>query len=138
MTAFIKREYDYALRICAYLAGRRDSPVVPISHLSKMLYITRPFTTKIVYQLKNKHILGTVQGKEGGVYLIRPAEEITIFEVLDAMGFNSRLNECLDEDYDCPVENRCRLHLFFEELEKQMMDRLKSKTLSNVALLINN
>ena len=130
MNSLIKREYDYALRICAYLAGRYKKGLVPISKLSKTLLLTRPFTTKIVYKLKNEKILNTVQGKDGGIELVRHPDDITLYDILEAMGYNSAFNECLAKGHDCPMENNCELHKFFAEQEKLFMDALKSKALS--------
>ena len=69
MNTFIKREYDYAIRICAYLAGRDDVTPVPLPLVAKILYITKPFATKIVHQLKKAGITGSAQGKMGGIFL---------------------------------------------------------------------
>ncbi len=134
MNTLIKREYDYALRICAYLAGRFGSGLVSISRLSTALLISRPFTTKIIYRLKNENIVKTVQGKDGGVYLSQAPENITVFNVLEAMGFDSKLNECLSDDHECPMEGFCRLHSFFREQERDLIDGFKSKKLSDVLM----
>ena len=133
MNTLIKREYDYALRICAYLAGKFQS-LVSISRLSKVLLISRPFTTKIIYRLKNENIVSTVQGKDGGVYLSHPPETVTVYDVLLAMGFDSNLNECLAEGHQCPMEGHCRLHSFFYQQEKLLIDSFKKKKLSDVLM----
>ena len=133
MNTFIKREYDYALRICAYLAGHFNKGLVPISRIASLLYISRPFTTKIVYRLKSQDIIKTVQGKDGGVYLAQPPERTSVYDVLRAMGFNSRVNECLDETHTCPMESICPLHTFFEIQETELLKSFQSKTLLDVA-----
>ncbi len=133
MNTLIKREYDYALRICAYLASHFNQRLVPISRIASLLYLSRPFTTKIVYRLKSQNIIGTVQGKDGGVYLTQPPDQTSVFDVLLAMGFDSRLNECLAEGHHCPMEDNCHLHTFFEEQERQLLEKFKSKTLLDVA-----
>ncbi|MBN1478913.1 Rrf2 family transcriptional regulator [candidate division KSB1 bacterium] len=134
MNTFIKREYDYALRICAYLAGKFGQGLVPISRLSRSLLISRPFTTKIVYRLKNEKIITTVQGKDGGVYLSRSPDTTTIYDVLFAMGFDSKLNECLADGHQCPMEEICRLHSFFEQQENLLLKHFKNKKLSDVIM----
>lgn len=134
MNTLIKREYDYALRICAYLAGRYGRGLVPISRISKVLLISRPFTTKIIYQLKNENIVTTVQGKDGGVYLKNSPDSVTIYDVLQAMGFDSKLNECLAEGHQCPMEKHCRLHSYFNQQEKLLIEGFKKKKLAEVIM----
>ena len=125
------------MRICAYLAGRYGQGLVSISRLSKVLLISRPFTTKIVYQLKNENIVTTVQGKDGGVYLANSPETVTIYDVLEAMGFDSKLNECLAEGHQCPMESFCRLHSFFYQQEQQLIQGFKKKKLADVIMTDN-
>ncbi len=134
MNTLIRREYDYALRICAYLAGRYGQGRVPISRLAKVLLLSRPFTTKIVFRLKNEKIVTTVQGKDGGVYLTNPPDQVTVYDVLHAMGYNSRLNECLAEGHKCPMEDICRLHIFFQQQEEMLINNFKTKKLSEVIM----
>ena len=134
MNTLIKREYDYALRICAYLAGRYGQGLVSIARLSKALLISRPFTTKIVYQLKNENIVTTVQGKDGGVYLSTSPDAVTVYDVLEAMGFDSKLNECLAEGHQCPMEKHCRLHSYFFQQERLLIEGFKQKKLADVIM----
>lgn len=134
VNSLIKREYDYALRICAYLAGKSERGLVPISRLAKVLLISHPFTTKIVYRLKNEGIVTTVQGKDGGVYLTSSPDSVTIYDVLLAMGFDSNLNECLAEGHNCPMDSHCRLHSFFYEQEQKLIESFKLKKLSDVVM----
>ncbi len=134
MNTLIKREYDYALRICAYLAGRYNQGLVSIGRISKVLLISRPFTTKIIYQLKNEKIVTTVQGKDGGVYLTNPPETVSVYDVLEAMGFDSKLNECLAESHQCPMEGHCRLHSYFFQQERLLIEGFKQKKLVDVIM----
>jgi DNA-binding IscR family transcriptional regulator len=53
---FVKREYDSAIRICAYLAGNYRKGPISISQIFEKLFINRSFATKIVFQLKNRPI----------------------------------------------------------------------------------
>jgi hypothetical protein len=46
MNSLIKREFDYAIRICAYLAGKMGQGPVPISQISQ----------KLLQSFKNKMI----------------------------------------------------------------------------------
>jgi Rrf2 family transcriptional regulator, nitric oxide-sensitive transcriptional repressor len=134
MNTLIKREYDYALRICAYLAGKYEQGLTSISRLAQLLFLSRPFTTKIVFQLKNEHIVTTVQGKDGGVYLTNDPKDVSVYDVLRAMGYDSRLNECLAEGHQCPMEGICRLHVFFDQQEALLMNNLKEKKLSELII----
>ncbi len=130
MNTLISREQDYALRIVAFLAGRETKEPISVKELSKSLMISRSFTARIVHKLKKSNILGTVQGKFGGVFLNANPSKLSLLDVLKTAGFNSRLNACLYDSYTCPFENRCKFHFFFLDIEKQLLDTLKNRYIS--------
>ncbi len=133
MVSFIKREFDYALRICAYLAGNFNQRPIPLSHISRKLFITRGIAHKIVHQLKKSDIIKTVQGKQGGIFLNRPPEEVSIYDVLHAMGFNATLNECVKRPQICPLVVACKIHLFFVEQEEELINKWKEQKIADFA-----
>ena len=131
MTAFIKREYDYAIRICSYLAGFNEKEHKSVPIVSKKLYLTVPFTTKIVHQLKNNNIIETVQGKYGGIKLKVSPNKLSFYDILYAMGFDMTINECLKNPGICPIVNKCKAHRFFLSQEQMIIDNLKKATIND-------
>ncbi len=129
----VKREYDYAIRICAYLAGHYQGGPISLSRISAKLFITRPFATKIVYQLKSAKIVDTAQGKHGGVFLnVRP-RDLTLFEILKGMGLGVSISKCIDNPKFCPLPPPCKLHALFIEEENRLIALFKSKTINEFA-----
>ena len=131
MAVFIKREYDYAIRICAYLGAYYNDCLKSVSQVSKKLLITLPFTTKIVHQLKNKNIIETVQGKYGGIKLKKAPEQLSFFDVLNAVGFDSTINECIKIPGICPLQVTCKVHRFFNDQEMKLIDSLRNAKISD-------
>ena len=134
MAVFIKREYDYAIRICAYLANFHDKEHKSVPTVAKKLYLTIPFTTKIVHQLKNGNIIETVQGKYGGIKLLTPPQKLSIFDILNAMGFDMTVNECLKNPKICPLAATCKIHRFFISQEEMLINNLKSAKIIDFAI----
>ncbi len=134
MSSLIKREFDYAIRICAYLTGKKGQGPVSISQISQKLLITRPFATKIVYRLKQYKILNTTQGKEGGVSLNANPETLSVYNILEAMGFNSSVNECLKVPGFCPLVKTCKIHSFFVEQEEKLLQSFKNKMIKDFVI----
>jgi len=130
MNVYIKREYDYAIRICIYLAGQKENSIIPLSTISRELLITRPFATKIVHQLKQKGIIGSVQGKMGGVFLNKNPEDTSILDVLEALNFDSTFNECLKTENFCPFSGQCKVHHFYAELENLILKNMQDRKIS--------
>ena len=133
MVFFVKREYDYAIRICAYLAGNYRKGRITISELSQKLLITRPFATKIVFQLKSSNILHTIRGKRGGVYLDIAPHELSLFSILEGMGHAETVSECIEKNDFCPLPAPCKIHEFFINQENFLLDQLKTHTIAEFA-----
>ncbi len=134
MNSLIKREFDYAIRICAYLAGKKGHGPLSISQISQKLFITRPFATKIVYRLKQNKILNTTQGKEGGVSLNANIETLSVYKIFESMGFDSSVNECLKIPGFCPLVKTCKIHSFFIEQEEKLLQSFKNKMIKDFVI----
>ena len=134
MTTYIKREYDYAIRICAYLASFYKKEHKSVPEISKKICLTVPFTTKIVHQLKNKNIIETVQGKYGGIRLKISPKKLSFFDILNAMGFDMTINECLRNPQICAIVDNCKTHRFFLSQEDMLIENLKNATINNFIL----
>ncbi len=134
ISTFIKREYDYAVRICAYLAGQPKAAPIPISRISQLLSISKPFTNKIIFQLRKGGIIDSVQGRYGGIFLKKSPEELSVFDILQAMNFNSVLNECLHNPAICPIIGFCKIHVFFAELQDFLVQKMKAKKISELVI----
>jgi len=136
MPSFITREYDFAIRICSFLAGSYKKNTVSLSKISKALYISRPFATKIVYQLRKKRILGSVQGRNGGIFLLKDPQKLSVLDILNAMDFNSTLNDCIRNSEICPLLGNCQIHLFFKRQNRMLFKSFKEQTIADFAFTI--
>ncbi len=130
----LKKEYDHAIRICGFLAGHYDQPEpIPVRRLAAGLLVSRPFATKIVYQLRVGGIISSEQGKYGGVRLKRPPETITLYDVLEAMGMGRMISECVLEEDFCPLPAPCKIHGFFMEQEARLVKVFQSRKIADFA-----
>ncbi|GEM_PF-633651 len=130
MLFLFKREFDFAIRICAYLGGYYQKELIPINLLSTKLYITKPFTTKLVYKLKQAGILGTEQGINGGVYLKVKPSDLSLFDILSSVGLSKTISECITEDDFCPLPAPCKIHSFFMAEETKLINKLRKTKIS--------
>jgi Rrf2 family protein len=80
----LTRASSYALHAVSYMAGlKEDSPVA--SHvIGQVRRIPKRFLLKVLKPLVNAQILHSIKGPNGGYTLARPADEITLLEVIEA------------------------------------------------------
>ncbi len=92
----ITQETDYALRIVYCLAKsekRRDA-----RSISEEMCVTLRFSLKILGKLVSSGIVESYKGNRGGYELARPACEITMKDVIEAVEGPYRLSRCIGEE----------------------------------------
>jgi len=130
MNSFISREQDYALRITSRLAELKKGETLSVRQLSKDMFISKIFSARIVHKLKRAGILGTTQGKTGGVYLNVSPKKLSAYEVLNVIGFKVKYNNCLYKDFRCELLGGCRFHQFFRRQDELLVKSLKKMKIS--------
>ncbi len=133
MNTYLKREYDYAIRITAFLSGHYPDSYFTIKDISDLLFISKPFASRIINTLIQKGILGSIQGRNGGIYLKRDPVTISILDVLLAMEMDSTLNECVRDPGICPHVSYCKIHKYFQGLERMLIQSFASTNISQFA-----
>jgi Rrf2 family protein len=81
----ITAKADYAVRAAAELAASPDGKPVKGEHLSEAQEIPLQFLEHILLELKHARLVRAKRGARGGYWLARPAEEITLADVIRAV-----------------------------------------------------
>ena len=105
LTAFT----DFAMRALMRLAGEPDR-VFTTDEIAREFAISRNHLTKVVRELADAGFVATHRGAGGGFRLARPAESITIGEVVRLLEARHAMVECFRADGgECVLTPRCRL-----------------------------
>lgn len=81
----VSARVDYAVRALVQLAADESLMPVKAEHLATSQQIPPKFLLEILRQLKQKKLLVSRRGPEGGYVLARPAGEISIADVIRAV-----------------------------------------------------
>jgi len=81
----ITAKADYAVRVAVELAAAQPGAPVKGERLAAAQGIPRNFMENILTELRRSGLVRTRRGAEGGYQLARPAEEITVADVLRAV-----------------------------------------------------
>ncbi len=125
----------YGLRALIYIALNSSNQPVTIHSISKAKKISLKYLENIFKLLKQSGIVTSTRGSEGGYLLSRNPEEISLLEIFTALEGPLILSKCIDDENYCENSDKCKPHLFWEELQNNIKDFLETKTLFYV---INN
>ena len=97
----ISAKADYAVRAAVELAAAAGEGPVRAEQIAKIQHIPLNFLLNILTDLKLARIVQSYRGAEGGYRLARPAEEITVAEVIRAVeGPLANVHESRPEDLE--------------------------------------
>jgi Rrf2 family protein len=81
----ITAKADYAVRAAVELAAATDGRPVKGEHIAKAQGIPQNFLENILTELRRAGIVRTRRGADGGYQLARPADEVTVADVMRAV-----------------------------------------------------
>jgi len=122
----ITRQADYALRAMVFLARLEPNNKAATKKIAEQQKIPPSFLAKIVSQLSIAGLIHTSRGAHGGVVLSRPASEISLLEVIEAIDGPIALNECNVSPGNCDNAEDCPLHDIWQETQDQLVARLRN------------
>lgn len=126
---------EYAIRAMLHLSARPFGTMVSISTVSDEWNIPQSFLRKISAHLAKARLIITQRGIGGGLSLARPAEEITILDVMEAIEGPLSLNKCLINPQVCSRSSWCAVHGLWSEGQEKLKETLRSRSLAELARL---
>ena len=124
---------DFALRTLMRLAGE-PARSFATSEISAEFGISRNHLAKVVRDLADSGFIATQRGAGGGFVLARPAQSITLGEVVRKLEGDSALVECFRADGGaCVLTPRCLLKARLAAAREAFMRELDRTTLAECA-----
>ncbi|HMK39701.1 MAG TPA: Rrf2 family transcriptional regulator, partial [Bacteroidota bacterium] len=124
---------EYAVRTMVHLAAAAPDDLVQISDISKEWGIPEGFLRKIVAQLSKNGLIRSQRGTGGGIRLSRPADALTLLDVIEAVEGKLFLNKCLIAPGTCHLDVTCAVHTVWVDAQKSLRNTLTSKSLADLA-----
>ncbi len=123
---------QYALRAMERIAAtelKAPDDWVPQKLLARELGISGPSVAQIIHRLRKAGLLSARRGPSGGVGLARPADEITVSEVVHAIDGVGLAGRCILGFAACTDEAPCPAHPIWSVVRPQLETELEHKSL---------
>ena len=120
---------EYGILCCVYLARKGPDACVGASEIAEHQSIPLQYTQQILQRLRKGGVIASVRGPGGGYKIARPAERISLKEILDAAeGFTFQVI-CESKSIICD-SSECLLKDTWYELRDAVDRVLESKSLA--------
>ncbi|MEX0886598.1 MAG: Rrf2 family transcriptional regulator [Phycisphaeraceae bacterium] len=123
----------YAIRALTWMALRKPEGYMLLSHICEQTNLPRHFLAKIFQDLVRRGLLVSAKGRGGGFALARPADQITLYEIVEAVDGVGSLSQCVVGMARCDDRQPCPQHDAWKPLRSQIRDFLQDTSLERIA-----
>ena len=123
----------YGLNAMVYLASKAQEGPQPLRAIAQTNLLPDQYLEQLLGCLRKAGLVNTVRGAQGGYQLARPAGEITVGHIIDAMEGPLQLSECaIESEPTCPNSDTCPTRRVWEYLTDSINSLLYSMSLQDM------
>lgn len=127
---------EYALRAMLALGLHAEDSVVRIQAIADEQRIPKRFLEQILNDLKDAGVVTSRRGIQGGYRLARPADGITLAEIIRHIDGPLAPVSCVSQKFyepcTCPDPDRCGIRSVMREVRDAVSDMLEGVTLAEL------
>jgi Rrf2 family protein len=134
---------EWALH-CCWLLAQSDGTPLARRRLAEFFDLPEPYLAKVLKQLVSASVLSSTPGVSGGYQLSRPAADISVLDIVEAVSAGNRIFRCAEIRQRGPVgltarqcRTRCRIASVMDDAEAAYRARLASSTLAELTTNIS-
>ncbi|MDD9175744.1 HTH-type transcriptional repressor NsrR [Aliivibrio finisterrensis] len=120
---------DFGLRALIFLASLPEDELTSITVVTEAFGVSRNHMVKIINKLGQEGYVKTVRGKNGGICLGKPANQIIIGDVIRSIEPLQVVN-CAPEF--CHITSACRLKGALAKAKQAFLDELDNYTIQDM------
>jgi Rrf2 family protein len=128
----------YSMLAMARLAKEYGKGILMINEIAESERIPKRFLESILLELKKNGYLGSKLGKNGGYYLIKNPEEISLLEIIRLFEGTIAMLACTSEKYyqpceHCKDEATCNIRSTFKDIREYTFNKLANTSVASLA-----
>ena len=132
MTMLISQACKYGIRAVLYLAQHDPGPLLS-RDIAKALTIPEHFLAKILQDLSKAKLLHSSKGRGGGFRLARPARDIKLLEIVQAIDGQHFGEECVLGLPACSGTSPCALHSRWAFIKRDILQMMTAQSIEGLA-----
>lgn len=137
---------EYALHCVLYLVSPPPSGSPSARDVAEFQGVSPSLVAKLFTSLQKAGLIEAQEGVRGGFRLARPAEQISVLEVVDAAEGPKQLFDCKEIRANCALfadgappwatNGLCTIHATMRRAESAMRDELSRVTIADLAVRV--
>lgn len=123
----------YAIRVIVYLLVK-EGEIIKSQELTDELDIPKNYILKVTKKLEHANLVKSYPGIKGGIQISKKAEEISLWDIVNATEKTVKIHKCLEGEKHClhleVVE--CPIRKIYDELQDAVYERLSGITMERL------
>lgn len=128
----LTREGDYAIRAMLALAARSGAEPLSSRRIAAEWRIPQRFLVQVLGRLADRGLVAAALGRNGGYVLGRPAGQISLLDVVNAVVSQPNEQRCVLRGSPCAPDGACLVHEPFTAARSSFLEELASRSLEAV------
>ncbi len=129
----LSTRFRYASRVLAELATHRMDQPLPLREVAQRQQVSVKYLEQIFTSLRCSELVRAVRGSRGGYQLARPASEITLLDVYQAIEGELCLVDCVNSPELCSLSWECPTVDTWIKLQAAIAEVLRNTTIEMLA-----
>ena len=129
----LSKKADYALLAMRHLAAQADRDAVSAREVAEAYDIPAELLAKVLQQLVRAGLLGSHHGIRGGYALARPAKEMTVADVIQAIDGPLNVTACSETDHSCDQYSKCNIRDPLWKIKDRIVAALAATSVAELA-----
>lgn len=126
----ISQTVEYALRAAVTIAQHEGRPCTA-QQISQLAQIPAPYLSKIMQRLVRGKVVNSQRGLHGGFVLARPPNELTVWDIVNAVEPLQRLHTC-PLGIQSHSNTLCALHRCLDAAMATVEEQFRSTAISDI------
>jgi Rrf2 family protein len=128
----IPRRVDYGLRAIIYLSTQDPEKCCSIAEIARQQNVPKKFLEKIIQDLMRRGLIRSKRGSCGGYTLARMPDQISFYDVIEALEGPIAVNVCMNEELSCDQLPRCAMVGVWSEIQQKVTEVFTRTTLADL------
>ncbi|HEY9132982.1 MAG TPA: SUF system Fe-S cluster assembly regulator [Dyella sp.] len=127
----VSRLTDYATVVMTCMASHPDD-VLSTAQIADETHLELPTVSKLLKALGHAALVESFRGVNGGYRLARPASEISLAQIVEAMEGPIGMTECSAADGQCERASQCSVRGSWQQVNQVVERTLKAMSLADM------
>jgi Rrf2 family transcriptional regulator, iron-sulfur cluster assembly transcription factor len=124
---------EYAIHGMVFLATSARDGAVLVGDVARATAVPESYLRKVFQLLAKARLVASQRGARGGFTLARPASEITLADVVEAIDGSLPFYACARATRGCSLGEECPVSAAFGEARKKMAEVLGATTIAGLS-----